>query len=31
MDDSQILRIPMESIPKRLLEIIERGGNTTHY
>ncbi len=31
MEDSQILRSPVESMPKRLLEVIERGGNTTLY
>jgi hypothetical protein len=31
MEDSQILRSLVESMPKRLLEVIERGGNTTHY
>jgi hypothetical protein len=31
MEDSQILRSLMYSMPKRLLGVIERGGNTTHY
>jgi hypothetical protein len=31
MEDSQILRSLVESMPKRLLEVIERGENTTHY
>jgi hypothetical protein len=31
MEDSQILRSLMESIPKRLMEVFEMGGNTTHY
>jgi hypothetical protein len=31
MEDSHILRSLMESMPKRLREVIERGGNTTHY
>jgi hypothetical protein len=30
MEDSQILRSLKESMPKRLLEVIERGGNNTH-
>jgi hypothetical protein len=30
MEDSQILRSLVESMPKRLLEVIERGGNTTY-
>jgi hypothetical protein len=30
VEDSQIMRILMESMPKRPLEVIERGGNTTH-
>jgi hypothetical protein len=31
MEDSQILRSLVESMPKRLLEVIERGGNTVRY
>ena len=31
MQDSQVLRNLVESMPKRLQEVIERGGNTTHY
>jgi hypothetical protein len=31
MEDSQILRSLVEFMPKRLLEVIERCGNTTHY
>jgi hypothetical protein len=31
MEDSQILRSLMESMPKRLLEVIVRCGNTTRY
>ncbi len=31
MEASQILRILIESMPKRLLKAIERGGNTTDY